>query len=235
MTFICSFLQSRFIFNHLYLFHYCGVFLSFAPTCFFTSYPQLEFFPLFYHFCSNLLLHFLSAIGAISSILSLLLQFASSLSVCNWSSFLYFIIFTPTCSSSFCLQLEFFNYFLTSTPTSLFTYDLRLELFLFFLIFTPIHFSASCSQLVHFFFFHYICTNPLFYFPFTIGAFLLFFLRLHQSAFLLPAHNWSISSFFLIFAPIRFFTSCSQLEHFFFFSYICSNPLLRFLSAIGVF
>ena len=55
-------------------------FLSFAPTCFFTSCPQLEQLPLFSLFCSNLLFLFLSSIGAASSVLSLFLQLSPHIS-----------------------------------------------------------------------------------------------------------------------------------------------------------
>ena len=89
----------------------------------------------------------------------------------------------------------------------------------------------SCGALS----FHHIYSNPLFCFLLTIGAFPLFLLYLLQSTFLLPVHNWSIPSFFIIFTPIHFSASCSQLEHFFFFHYICTNPLFYVLLTIGAF
>ena len=71
-------------------------FLSFAPTRSFSSYPQLEHLPLFYHFSPNSPLCLLSAIGASSSVLSLFPQLALSLPIHDRSISRFFLIFAPT-------------------------------------------------------------------------------------------------------------------------------------------
>ena len=101
--------------------HYCGVFLffiTFAPTRFFTSCPQLEYFLLFYHFSPNSPLCLLPAIGASSSVLSLFPQLASLPPVRNWSIFLCFITFPPTRLPASCLQLEHLPLFYHFSPNS---------------------------------------------------------------------------------------------------------------------
>ena len=130
--------------------HYCGVFLffiTFAPTRFFTSCPQLEHLPLFYHFPQNSLLCLLSAIGASSSVLSLFPKLASLPPVCNWSIFLCFITFPPTRLSASYPQLEHLPLFYHFSPNLLFLFLSTIGAFPAFFSYLPQPTLIDCKLL----------------------------------------------------------------------------------------